>query len=346
MLAGELYDAFATPYTGPFNLDGQISLSPIAGLGSENESVDSSQSTGVSSKDVFRQRMDLPMIIRNSTIIARPDSGSEDNIITIDLARSLNLEFDRAPECQKDYRIANGKMVKALGRTKINCCFAKDPMVEFGCIFYVFQYCISPLIMGMAFLDTTRTLTEYRHRLCPRKIPPAFPFQVCSLDYPRRQLYCLANSEPTLANADTGSEMNLMSLAYVQKRGFFVMEVDKLRSEVQLADGSVSKLQAKVEVEIRIGDERSAQYSMEFYVFDGLICDVLLGEDFLYSTSAFESYHNAFALDSDDDGICEVTPIVWFNRPESRLFNSRTGAEDQTSGKFNFVFQTILMRTT
>lgn len=346
MLAGELYNDFATPYTGPFYLDGQISPSPIAGLGSENRSADSSQSTVLGFRDVFRQRMDLPMIIRNSTIIARPDSGSEENIIMIDLAQSLNLEVDRAPDCQKDFRIANGKMVKALGRTMINCCFVKEPMMELCCVFYVFQYCISPLIMGMAFLDETRTLTKNRHRLYPRNISSTLPIQLCSIDYPRRQLYCLVNSEPKLANADTGSEMDLMSLAYVQNRGFFVKEIDMLHSEVQLADGSVSRLQGKVEVEIRIGDERSAQYWREFYVFDGLICDVLLGEDFLNSTSVFESYHNAFALDSDDDGICEVNPIVWFNRPESRLFNSRTVAGDQTSGKFNFVFQTIQMRST
>ena len=281
------------------------------------------------------------MTICNSTIFARPDSGSEENIITIDLAQSLNLKVDRAPDCQKDFRIANGKMVKALGRTMVNCCFTKDPEVELCCFFYVFQFCISPLIMGMAFLDETLTLTKYRHRLYPRTIPPNFPFQVCGLDYPRRQICCLVSSEPNLANADTGSEMDLMSLAYVKKRGFFVQEVDMLHSKVQLADGSILQLQGKVEVEFRICVEESTQYRMVFYVFDGLICDVLLGEDFLNSTSAFESYQNALTLNSDDDGICEVSPIVWFNTPESRLFNSRTVAGDQTSGKFNFVFQSI-----
>lgn len=345
VLAEELFDTFASPFTGPFDLqsfsqdvepnnpshEGIFNVKP----GSRVDRMLPPSQHGRSFTP--KQRMDLPMIIHKSTIFSRPDSGSEENIMLLDLALSLGLQIDRAPEVQKEFRVANGKTVKALGRTTVYCCFAKDRTVNLCCFFYVFQHLVSPLIMGMAFLDQTETLAKYRHRLEPRNISPTSPFQLCSLGYPRRRLYCLADSEPEFANADTGSEMNLMSLAYVRKRGFAVNEVDMLHSTIEFADGSLSSLQGKVEVEIRIGDESSAGHRMEFYVLDGLTCDVLVGEDFLNFTAAFESYSNAFFIDDDDDdGICEVNQIVWFNVLElglARVFHGGTAAPHQSSGR-------------
>lgn len=288
------------------------------------------------SKKVNRTRMDLPLIIRDSTIISRPDSGSEENIMMLDLAQSLNLQLDSTPEYQREFRMANGKYVKALGRTTANCCFAKDPMVELRCWFYVFQQLISPLIMGMAFLEETQTLERYRHRLEIRMIPRALPLQLCSLDYPRRRLYCLADSQPKLANADTGSELDLMSLEYVQKRGFTVQQVDTTDSTVQFADRSLAQLAGRVQVNISIGHEGSTWYSRVFNVLEGLTCDVLFGEDFLDATAAFQSYSQAFELDTDDDGFCEVNAIVWFNVLESSLaqvFCKNAPGSDPPSGK-------------
>lgn len=120
-----------------------------------------------------------------------------------------------------------------------------------------------------------------------------------------------------------------------------------VHSTIELADGSLSNLQGKVEVEIRIGDESSARYWMEFYVLDGLTCDVLVGEDFLNSTAAFESYSKAFTIDdNDDDGICEVNQIVWFNVLElglARVFNSGTVVSHQTPGGFQFrIFNNLI----
>lgn len=193
-----------------------------------------------------RTRMDLPLIIRDSTIISRPDSGSEENIMVLDLVQSLHLQLDSTPERQREFRMANGNLIKAIGRTMADCYFAKDPLVGLRCCFYVFEQLISPLIMGMAFLEGTQTLASNRHRLEPHMVPRALPFQLYSLDYPRRRLYCLADLQPNLANADTGSELDMMSLEYVQKRGFAIQEVDVMDSVVQFLNGSLAQLVGKV----------------------------------------------------------------------------------------------------
>ena len=296
----------------------------------------------------IRGKLDLPMIIHQSIVISRPDSGSEDNIMVLDLAQSLNLEVNSAPEHQKGFRMANGKIVKAVGRTVAECSFAKDPAVSLRCLFYVFHQLVTPLIMGMDFLNATQTLAAFRHRLEPRAIKSTMPLQICSLDLPRRRLYCLADSQPKLANADTGSDIDLMSLAYVQKRGFVTEEIEPWNSVVQFADGSLTRLLGKVQVKIEIGTGSSAQsWKKEFYVFDGLTCDILLGEDFLHSTAVFQFYSSAFALDAEDDGVCEVNAIVWFNIFESnlaRVFNSSTGRLNLQSLKQRFYSGNVIVQ--
>ena len=264
----------------------------------------------------LESRMELPMIVHGAAITSRPDSGSEENIILAGLVTELGLLIDSSPEHQKEFRLANGKVVKALGQIIISCSFEKGPKIGLSCLFYVFEFLITPIIMGMTFLEETETLNKHRYRLQPRSTPPAALLQLCSIGYPRRRLYCLADDEPQFATADTGSEIDLISPAYIKKRGLVMAEIDVLRSVVQLADGSTSRLLGKVFVSIVLGNSESPPYLREFYVLDGLTCDILLGEDFLEQVSAFTTYHYASSIDDEDDGVRAVNTIIWFNTVE------------------------------
>ena len=265
------------------------------------------------------RRVDLPMVIKGSTFISCPDSGSEENIIAADVLLAFNLKMDTAPEHRKEFRVANGKSVWALGRIMIKCAFAKDPGLEFHCTFYVFKNLTSALIMGMPFLDETQTLVKYQYRFQPRTIRSYGPVQLCSLNSPRKRLYCLVNSQPSFANVDTGSEVDLMSLEYVLKRGFSMTAVGLHSSTVQFADGSTSELVGKVSVFIVLGTPEGPSVVTTFYVLDGLTCDILFGEDFLDKTTAFETYRDAFSIIECDDATAEVNGVVWFNTAESHL---------------------------
>ncbi len=70
------------------------------------------------------------MTIQNMVLNSRPDSGSEENIIVADLVSELDLDIDTSPEHQKGFRIANGKVVKAVGGILVACTFAKGPTVQ------------------------------------------------------------------------------------------------------------------------------------------------------------------------------------------------------------------------
>ena len=263
--------------------------------------------------------VDLPMIIHGSIIISRPDSGSEDNIIAVDVVSALKLKMDSAPEHRKKFRVANGKSVWALGQIVIKCAFAKDRTLELCCTFYVFQNLTSGLIMGMPFLDETQTLVKHQHRFQPRFNPLYGPIQLNSLNSPRRRLYCLVESEPELVNADTGSDLDIMSLDYVLKRRFSMTAVGLSNSTIQFADGSISELEGKVSVSIVLGPPEGLGTLNTFYVLDGLTSDIILGEEFLDKTTAFETYRDAFSFIDCDNDTAEVNGIIWFNKLESHL---------------------------
>lgn len=288
---------------------------------------------------VASQKMVLPITIHGLTINSRADSGSEDNIIRRDLISRLNLGIENALEYRKKFCIANGKSVRALGRVCMKYGFAKDPSIEMCCTFYVFSQLISPIIMGMAFLDETETVTKHRYRLQPRLFRLlAGPPQLCSLNNPRCRLLCIVNSLPGLANADTGSDMDLMSSSYVRRRGFVMTEVDLECSTIEFADATTALIVGKVDMPIVIGGDEEHQTLNIFYVLEELTCDVLLSEEYLFETNAFERYSHAFSYEDCDDDAVDVNAIMWVNTKEnhfSRIWNRR-GPSGEVSGLSTF----------
>lgn len=72
---------------------------------------------------------------------------------------------------------------------------------------------------------------------------------------------------------------------------------------------------------------------MEFYVLDDLICDILLGEEFLDQISAFETYQNSFASAGNSDCPPEVNVIRWYNRMEMRINRLIGNGSDQATSQ-------------
>ena len=103
------------------------------------------------------------------------------------------------------------------------------------------------------------------------------------------------------------------------KRGFAVEDTRVADSLIQLADGGFSDLLGKVCVAIKIGTEEETETWREFYILKDLTCNILLGEEFLESISAFQSYSKAFQLDDEGDRGCEINPIVWLKLSKAYL---------------------------
>ena len=302
--------------------------------------------------------MDLPLLVDGNAVISMPDSGTEDNIISNDLVSQLGIMIDDQPENQKEFRLANSRITRAIGRVKLSFKFARDQKEEYQGWFYVFNTLLYPLLVGMAFLDVTETLTLHRHRLQPRCSPFNGPLRVAGLNNPKRRLYCwpkyiidtkgspVTQVERTMANADTGSEVDLISLALCRRKGMYLQPLGIREKEVQFADGSTSYLSGKVTIIIRIGDHdnaQSAEFRRDFYVLQDLTCDILLGEDFLEQTEVFEHYRDLITL-LDDDDISQVNGIFWANTPEQFLSEiGRRSAPEPLTGQWTSPDQLLVL---
>jgi len=291
------------------------------------------------------------MKLGGQTVLSTHDSGSEENIISKDLITALGLKIEDSPEQQKEFRMANNKIVKALGGVTIPCKFAREQASEqqneLCCWFYVFKTLITPLIMGMKFLDSTETLTKNKYRLQACAVP-AGPLQCASVNNPKRRLRCYTLNGAThnfegpspdslaLANADTGSEIDLMSLDFCKRRKFVLRKISPGESSVQFADGSLATLAGHVVVYVTFhGTEVGKRIQRSFYVLEDLSCDLLLGEDFLEQTNAFETYKDSFSIEDDND-LAQVNTIVWFKSHERFLTGpgmNPVAAPEPLSGK-------------
>jgi hypothetical protein len=267
---------------------------------------------------------DLPISIKGQMLNASADTGSDECGMPKDVADHLGLKVRCASSDIKEFEIGNGRKIKSIGRTTVNCSFWNEPSKKLRCVFYVFERLIVPLIMGRDFLERTDTLTQHQDRLVDRA-PRTGPCRVMHLSRPKRRMRCYIDSDLVEANPDTGAEMELVSPDFIKRKGYVVDAPDTAHEEVQFADGSIARTQGKITIEFEAyGDAfqeavpSKARYRT-LYVLDGLTTDILLGEDLLYSINAFTEHTSSF-VDLDDFGMpVELKGIVWLDRAERRL---------------------------
>jgi len=271
----------------------------------------------------FRPK-DLPINIKGKKLDASPDTGSDECCMPKDVADKLGLKVCQEPSDIKSFETGDGRILKSIGRTTIDCSFWKEPGRKMRCVVYVFEKLITPLIMGRKFLESTETLTRHQNRLVDRP-PRAGVCRVMHLSRPKRRMRCYIDSDLVNANPDTGAEMELVSPEFVKRKGYTVTAPDAEHEEVQFVDGSTARTQGQVTMRFEAyGDAlqeaipTKARYR-KFYVIDGLTTDVLLGEDLLYGINAFTDHASSF-IDMDEFGLpLELKGIVWLDRAEQRL---------------------------
>jgi hypothetical protein len=267
---------------------------------------------------------DLPINIKGKKLDASPDTGSDECCMPKDVADKLGLKVRCDPGDIKSFEKGDGRILKSIGRTTIDCSFWKEPGRKIRCVFYVFEKLITPLIMGRKFLESTETLTRHQNRLVDRP-PRAGVYRVMHLSRPKRRMRCYIDSDLVNANPDTGAEMELVSPEFIKRKGYTVTAPDTEHEEVQFVDGSTARTQGQVTMRFEAyGDAlqeaipTKARYR-KFYVIDGLTTDVLLGEDLLYGINAFTDHASSF-VDVDEFGLpLELKGIVWLDRAEQRL---------------------------
>jgi hypothetical protein len=137
---------------------------------------------------------DLPINIKGKKLDASPDTGSNECCMRKDVADKLGLKVRYEPSDIKSFEKGDGRILKSIGRTTIDCSFWKEPGRKIRCVVYVFEKLISPLIMGRKFLESTETLTRHQNRLVDRP-PRVGVCRVMHLSRPKRRMRCYIDSD-------------------------------------------------------------------------------------------------------------------------------------------------------
>lgn len=138
------------------------------------------------------------------------------------------------------------------------CSFGVDIVSSpLTCVFYVFRKVATPLIMGMAFLEETKTMTEHRERLVRVARLPIQTLTVRSVGRHRKRMSCKIGGSSLWAVPDSGSDVNLLapSIASALK-----LRIEPLKEVLQLADGTMVTASGFVRASVSLHSPLTTEY--------------------------------------------------------------------------------------
>lgn len=314
----------------------------------------------------------LPLVIRGYCIPAVVDTGSDIDAIGLDLVGHLFLQGTRIAQRCKKVRLGDGSVLHAIGKVSVRCSFDRGDEAQFRRTFFVFPKLSNrvELIIGRRFLFQTQTLTKHQDRL--EELPHASTTtpEVMSMAIPKRRFACYIDSTLVLANADTGSEINLIKEDYAIERGFTVIPVTKEEKYAQLPGDRLAIITGKTMARLdtlhaappasvsreptsKVGAHCSMESSTmssvnpqeptrltTFYILPSLLCNVLLSQQLLDSINAFTTHSNSFVeFTTTEREVEDLAHIKWLNALDrklmGKLIKSATWPPASVRGQFN-----------
>ncbi|KAK6854708.1 hypothetical protein PG990_008172 [Apiospora arundinis] len=260
---------------------------------------------------VFAQERNARPLLRIVTNgisgIALPDTGVDPNVMTREHAKSLGLDIDETPEPYQ-FRNAVGTSFESVGVTELDLSFPWDLSRAWKCTFVILEKCSEPMVIGKAFLDKFEVFTKLRHRLTKATIKLTKnlngewkrSWRLMRMDSANQKMSCFVDGQPALAIADSGADIDLVSLDYARMRKWRITPLSPDEEYITLANCDELKLTGYVETNMTIQDTYTTK---RFYVLDGLNSDVLLGIGTIEDFHVFE-LKDVF-VDIDGHGVNE-----------------------------------------
>lgn len=302
----------------------------------------------------IRRRKVLPMMFDRKgeclSIAACPDSGSADNIISLETARRIGGSIQPVSLNSETFSIANGKLVVPLGKVVADCSFgagtAWNGPEALNCVFHVFNTLAVPLIMGMNFLEQTETYSKYKDRLVYESLPEAPLIRVNSVGRSTKSLICQLNAYTALAKIDTGADLDFVSEDYVRARNF---DIEEASFQVMYADGSIGTTSGAIRVDFTVGkvdlDEQtfvrnSETFEIQFFVLPDLSSDILIGQDTVEELDIFQNHAESIlsTTSAPEQSVVNIIRLIGSReRRVSKLWKKLTSGNEasanETSGE-------------
>lgn len=263
---------------------------------------DASRYRHIYSKATDHKRKALRCSIDGSECFARPDSASDRDIITEAFAEERGILVQRGDEDKTLFQLGSGKVVQSVGRALVPLSLFGDGQSAENRWFDVLAKCAAPMILGLNFIRKFKLYTEKKHLLvdCPYSFGnlPALKW----IGSPQERINFVADGRSLTAGADTGSDLDLMSLRCARRRGFKIDTSESARSRVMLADETVVETVGQVHVS-SVQLSQFDTFGMSFHVLPGLPCDIIFGEEFLDQMDAFNTCDIVHLVSSNSSDI-------------------------------------------
>ncbi|KAK4207816.1 hypothetical protein QBC37DRAFT_432872 [Rhypophila decipiens] len=286
--------------------------------------------TKLTRKSRQRKRLSLPLVLHTKggqfRVTGCPDTGSEDNIVSLELVKRLDLPVKPVDKDTRMFSLANGKRISAVGQTSFRYTFGGDEESNIlsECIAYVFETLVVPLITGAEFLTQTKIFTERRELLVEEMIPMMQSLRVNSVGKPKQSLVCRLDTFVGCANADTGSDLDLISPDFARTRA---MKIEPAMEQLQFADGSISYTSGLVETSFAIGVvdnvrgfvQSGRTLNLDFFVLESLSSDILVGQDTLEELSVFMKHNKCLLSVAPSLGLSDCNIIRHIGSIETKL---------------------------
>jgi hypothetical protein len=265
------------------------------------------------------KRKAVPILLNDMKCLARPDTGSEKNIMTEEFAKQNNIHIHRTETGNDTFKLGSGKQIQSIGRAYVPCCIFGDNSSSEHTWFSVLAKCAVPVIMGMEFIQKIKLYRERKHLLVD--CPPGFG-NMPTLKWigsPRAHINFSAGDRSFVGCADTGSDLDFMSLRCARKHGFKIDGGINQRTRVRIADSTIVETVGKVHMpSVKLGP--FDPFAMEFHILPGLPSDVIFGEELLDRIDAFNTC--AELMDTEDPHQHSLNTLI--NLGPIQAFMSRT----------------------
>ncbi|RSL53967.1 hypothetical protein CEP53_007575 [Fusarium sp. AF-6] len=257
-------------------------------------------------------------------IEALPDWGSAIEAISEAFVRQHGFSIE-ATETET-IRLPGGNITESVGRVVGDFKFRRESDV-YQCQFHVLRDSVFDLVLGRRFLDMTKTLTDFSHRIVERVRPCYQKGSRLFLigESPKDRLRCVVNGFEASALPDTGSELMLCSGDFIRRHGFRVHKGKKYQRQVVLIDGSTMRTDGMVTgAELQFdappisspsldcslylsfitglasltgckgNAPRRATFICDLYVIESLPYDIILSNEFIFQYGVFSQFQHLF----------------------------------------------------
>ena len=203
-------------------------------------------------------------------------------------AKEHNIPFQREEDDTTFFKLGTGNLVQSIGRAYVPFKLFGRGYSEEHRWFHVLKKCPVPLIVGMGFLEKIKLYSKNKHLLvdCPSSFGSMPMFQW--IGSPRGSVNFKANGKELVGCADTGSDLDFMSLHCARRLGLKVDTKLKARTRVMLADESIVGTVGQVTVS-SIELSNFNNFKLKFHILPELVSDVILAKP--SSTKRTRSIH-------------------------------------------------------